>query len=314
MTTLLDESSTAPAGGAATRLRAEMAAMRLSFTWFGTRKTLSAQQKAEAAETFGAAGQFLSAGKKLFDTRHERFKRVTAVRHRAVAYFTGSSLPYPEPAVRLIRQDNIDAIQRRMTEFQEELAEAVEALDEAFGELRAAAQDQLGRLYDPSDYPATLTGLFAMSWEFPSVEPPEYLRRLSPELYQQEAARVAARFDEAVQLAEEMFVGELSNLVGHLAERLSGDADGKPKIFRDSAVENLTEFFQRFRRLNVRSSDQLDELVERAQEVLHGVRPQQLRDGSALRAQVARQLAGVQASIDGMLVDRPRRNILRSPK
>jgi len=45
-----------------------MAAVRVSFTWFGTRRTLSAEQKAQAADTFGAEGSFLSAGKKLLDT------------------------------------------------------------------------------------------------------------------------------------------------------------------------------------------------------------------------------------------------------
>ena len=65
-------------------------------------------------------------------------------------------------------------------------------------------------LFNASDYPATLIGLFDMSWEFPSVEPPAYLQRLSPELYRQECQRIETRFDEAVQLAEQAFLEELS--------------------------------------------------------------------------------------------------------
>jgi hypothetical protein len=42
-----------------------------------------------------------------------------------------------------------------------------------------------------------------------------------------------------------------------------------------------------------------------------GVRPQQLRDGSAMRTQLAGELTNVQASLDELLMDRPRRNILR---
>ena len=34
----------------------------------------------------------------------------------------------------------------------------------------------------------------------------------------------------------------------------------------------------------------------------------------ALRQRVVSQLAGVQSSLDGLLVDRPRRNILRRPQ
>ena len=103
-------------------------------------------------------------------------------------------------------------------------------------------------------------------------------------------------------------------MVEHITERLSGADDGKPRVFRDSAVTNLTEFFERFRTLNVRSNEQLDELVSRAQQVIGGVEPQQLRDNVVLRQRVVSQLAGVQSSLDGLLVDRPRRNILRRPQ
>jgi len=55
---------------AADRLRTTMAAVRVSMSWFGTRKSLTAEQKAEAAEAFNAEARFLSAGKKLLDTTH----------------------------------------------------------------------------------------------------------------------------------------------------------------------------------------------------------------------------------------------------
>ena len=123
-----------------------------------------------------------------------------------------------------------------------------------------------------------------------------------------------SRFDEAVRLAEEAFTAELAKLVSRLTERLSGQEDGKLKTFRNSAVENLTEFFQRFRDLNVRRSEQLDQLVGQAQRVIRGVEPQDLRDNTGLRQHVATEMSRVQSVLDGLLVDRPRRNILRRPK
>jgi hypothetical protein len=288
-----------------------MAAARLSFNWLGVRKSLNSSQKNQAANSFGAEGKYLSAGKKLLDTSHPAFKAVTSIRGQTVAYWKGISLPFPEPGIRLIRQGSIDEFNDRIAVFGDELDESVLDLDRHYDELRYAARERLGDLFDASDYPTTLVGMFAIEHDFPSVEPPPYLRQLSPELYQQECQRVQTRFDEAVQLAEQAFIEELARLVDHLSERLSGSADGKPKVFRDSAVTNMAEFFERFRSLNVRSNEQLDELVGNAQRVVCGVEPQELRDSSSLRQNVATQMAVVQASLDQLLVDRPRRNIQR---
>jgi hypothetical protein len=314
MSTTLELDGTLCSDSAAQRLRTVSAAVRLSFTWLGMRRSLSADQTAQAADTFGAQRQYLSAGKKLLDTRHPAFQAVTAVRSRILGYWKGMSLPYPEPGIRLIRQNRVDTFNAHMEQLRSELQEAVQQLDEHYSELRGAARERLGSLYDPGDYPPSLEGLFQVAWDFPSVEPPDYLRQLHPEIYEQECQRMRQRFDEAVQLAEQAFLEELGQLVAHLTERLTGQADGKPKIFRDSSIGNLTEFFQRFRRLNVRSNEQLDQLVDQCQQVVRGVEPQLLRESAGVRQSVAQELARVQTALDSLLVDRPRRNILRRPR
>src|SRR5207244_2779383 len=96
-----------------------------------------------------------------------------------------------------------------------------------------------------------------------------------------------------------------------LAERLGEGEDGQRRVFRDSAVSNLTDFFQRFRTLNVRSSEELDGLVEQAQELVRGVTPQGLRDSAELRAHVAGELSRVQSGLEGLIVERPRRQLIR---
>jgi hypothetical protein len=312
MTALLDSletrwTSTTPAQ----HLRATMAAARLSFTWLGTQKSLTPEQRARAARTFDAEAPFVSAGKKLLDTRHTAYRAVTAVRGKIESYWKSLTLPYPEPGVRLIRQDQLESFARQMTDFKDELDDAVANLDRHYAELKTAAVQRLGSLYNPADYPESLLGLFEVSWDFPNVEPPDYLMQLNPALYEQERARVAARFEEAVELAEQAFLDEFARLVGHLCERLSG-GDGEPKVFRDSAVDNLSEFFDRFRQLNVRSNEQLDALVSQAQRAVRGVEAQELRDRQPLRERVATQLGQVQTALDGLLVDKPRRRILRS--
>jgi len=314
MSTVLNESTNRTATSPAQRLRRTMAAVRVSLSWLGTRKTLTAEQRAEAAEPFGTDARFLSAGKRLLDISHPAFKAVTAVRGKVIAFTKSMSLPYPEPGIRLIRQDKIDEFAAKMREFQEELAEAVENLDRYYSELKTTARQRLGSLYNSGDYPESLASMFGIEFDFPSVDAPDYLNQLNPQLYEQECQRVQARFDEAVSMAEEAFTAELAKLVSHLSERLSGQDDSRPKVFRDSAIENLNEFFGRFRELNVRSSEQLDRLVADAQQVVRGIEPQELRDDAGLRQHVATEMSRVQSVLDGLLVDRPRRAILRRRK
>jgi hypothetical protein len=311
MTTLTQPARTLQTVSPSDRLRTSMAAARVSFTWLGVRKSLSSSQKDQAANHFGAESKFLSAGKKLIDTSHPAFKAVTNVRSQTIAYWKEVSLPFPEPGIRLIRLDAIEEFNRKMAMYQVQLEDAVQTLDQHYEELRNAACERLGELFDPADYPATLVGMFAIEHDFPSVEPPQYLQHFSPEMYRQECQRVQSRFDEAVQLAEQAFMEELSRLVEHLTERLSGQDDGKPKVFRDSAIANLTEFFERFRSLNVRSNEQLDQLVLDAQRIVQGIAPQQLRDSDWLRQGISTRLTAVQAGLDQLLVNRPRRNIQR---
>jgi hypothetical protein len=291
-----------------------MAAVRVSLRWLGCRKALSAEQKATAADAFDASEQFVTAGKKLLDTKHPAFRNVTNVRGRILALWRGMTLPFPEPGIRLIRRDQVELFHSEMIDRRAELDAAVAALDERFDELKSASRQRLGRLFNANDYPSTLRGLFAVEWDFPAVEPPDYLAELNPALYDEECRRVAARFDEALALAEEAFTSELAELVTHLSERLAGSTDGKPKVFRDTTITNLVEFFGRFRKLNVRSSEQLDSLVDQAQQIVQGIAPQSLRENSILRQTVATELGALRGTLDQLLVDRPRRNILRRPQ
>ena len=296
---------------AAQRLRTTMAAVRLSFTWLGVRKTLAPEQRTTAARAFHADRELLSASKLILDTKNPAYRAVAAVRSEASSYWRTVTLPFPEAGIRLLPQNSLGMFATTMQTYRERLQEAARGLAAQYDMIKSEAQRRLGSLYNASDYPSTLDGLFDLEVSYPTIEPPGYLMALHPEVYQQEQARVRERFESAVELAEQAFATELQRLTAHLAERLTGLHDGQPKVFRDSAVENLREFFERFRRLNIRSSPELDALVEGAQQVITGIEPQTLRDSNRLRQMVARDFEQIQASVGEMLIDRPRRNILR---
>ena len=296
---------------AANRLRTTMAAVRLAFTWLGVRKTLAPDQRTTAARAFHADRELLTASKLILDTKNPAYRAVAAVRSEASGYWRTVTLPFPEAGIRLLPQNSLSTFASTMQTYRERLQESARELSSQYDTIKSEAERRLGTLFNASDYPTTLDGLFDLEVTYPAIEPPAYLVSLHPEVYQQEQARVRERFENAVELAEQAFATELQRLVSHLAERLTGLHDGQPKVFRDSAVENLRQFFERFRRLNIRSSPELDALVEQAQQTINGVEPQTLRDSNRLRQMVARDFEQIQAAVGDLLVDRPRRNILR---
>ena len=300
------------AEGAAQRLRRTAAAARVMLHWWGTHRALTASQREEIGAAAAADARLLTAGKRLVDTRHEAFRRLTSVRSRITSYWRGVSLPYVEPGVRLLRQADVPAFAHAMEGFRDELREAEEQLSAAYVEVKEDARRRLGRLFDPADYPPEVRGLFGVEWDFPSVEPPSYLMRVAPEVFEEERRRVQSRFEEAVRLAEQAFVTEFGRLLSHLSERLTNDETGERRVFRDSAVNNLRDFFARFEQLNVRSNPELDALVEEAQRLVRGVSPQQLRDSDSLRQQVAAEMARVRGQVEGLITDAPRRRLVRA--
>jgi hypothetical protein len=295
----------------ANRLRTTMAAVKLAFTWLGVRKTLAPEQRTTAARAFHADRELLSASKLILDTKNPAYRAVAAVRSEASTYWRTVTLPFPEAGIRLLPQNSLGLFANTMQTYRERLQESARELSSQYDTIKSQAQRRLGTLFNASDYPSTLDGLFDMEWSVVPIEPPQYLMALNPEVFQQEQARVRERFESAVALTEHAFATELQRLVSHLAERLTGLHDGQPKVFRDSAVENLREFFERFRRLNIRSDADLEALVEQAQQTISGIEPQQLRDSNRLRQMVARDFEQIQASVGELLIDRPRRNILR---
>jgi hypothetical protein len=303
---------------AAEHLACDWGACRVSFTWMGTRKALTKEQKETTAECFGANPKWLSGSKKLWNTANKAYRAVTDVKKQIREYWEGNTLPYVEDGVRLIRQDRIDQFNDTMREFRRNLGIAVIYLDQTMDELIREARGLLGDTFDRANYPDTFAGKFDVEWDFPSLAPPEYLATLNPRLFAEHSARIASRFEEVARRTEEAFIAELAGLIDELQAKLAGEQDGKAKRLHEANIEQVREFFDRFRRLNLHSSEQLDHVVDQAERAMttgnlfgETVTADEIRDSSAVRQTLASRLAAVGAQLDGMMVDRPRRAINR---
>jgi len=296
----------------ADQLRAETSAVRLKTRKLGVRRRLDDATEQQAANVFGADAEYISASKKLLDTRSERYKHVTGVLSRAKGYWKSMTVPYPAiKGVRLIRRDQIDAFNLQMGIFRDELASNVKDLVDQFEPLKRTARTMLGSLYRPSDYPPNeeVGTYFAIEWLYVNVEPPDHLKQLNPRLYEQEQARVRAEMDAALHAAEQAFAAELQSLVGSLCDALAPDAEGKKKTLRPAALKSFGEFFERFQSVRVGSNQDLDNLVGTAQSLLKGVDPSALKGQADQQQQLFSDMTTIRDTLGTLLVDAPPRAI-----
>ena len=156
---------------------------------------LTAEQKAEAAEPFNAEAKFLSAGKKLLDTTHPAYKAVTAVRGKVIAYWKSMSLAVPGAGHPPDPPAEDRRVRRQMREFQEELAEAVQALDrqlsrtESHGPAAVGQPLQQRRLSRVACRPVRASASIFRRWSRRTI-----FSNSIPQLYEQECERVQVAF------------------------------------------------------------------------------------------------------------------------
>lgn len=294
----------------AERLHEEAVGVKLERSQFGASRKVSPEQKERIAGLFAADSQCLSASKKLLNKRHDAYKDVTRLLGEARELWLYSSLPYPEDGVRLMRRNQVQAFSDRMTEIRQQLHGAAQVLQNVYREeLIPEARTRLGDLFNPADYPLEIAGEFDISVSFPSVDPPEYLRSISPEIYESERLRVQARFEESIALAEQAFASALAKVAENLIERLTPGPDGKQKVFRDSAVENVNELLARFKSLDIGSNQGLTDLMNQAELAVKGIDLKNLRKDVNAQRSVKEVMERLSGQLGNLLVDRPKRKI-----
>lgn len=285
----------------ADELRDNTRAVKYSATKLGTRRAVSELQRQEAAEIFGALPEMLSVSKAILNKRGSEIRNVLACLSRAHTAWEFFTSPYPEKGIRLIREDRVLALENELATIDAELSEEVEALNTALNDYKEEAKQRLGTLYNESDYPHTVIGKFTFSIEYVNVEPDRRLLDIHPEIYAREVQRVKARFSEAIELTEAAFQEEFAKLISHLTDRLTSKEDGTRKSLSTAAIENITKFFDRLETMPIRSSQELEELISQAKQVMAGVDLKKLKKSDHAREEMREAMSGIMASIDSNL-------------
>ena len=320
--TLTEELSIMPAEAnrtaAANHLQSDWGGCSVSFIgWPGTTAAVAKDKKQIMADAVGA--KKIGASVPKFDTKHPTYKVLTRIKGQIRDLWESLTLDWVEDGVRLIRQDRVAAFNEKLAPLAAELDAARDAFADCYPTLVEDARQDNGDLFDRSVYLQDFEGAYTFNVYYPSLTAPAWLKDFSPNLYAEQSAKIAARFDAAVGLAEDAFAAELADMIGTLQRKLQGLDDGTEKRLHDTAITNLRDFFDRFRSLNLHSSQELDRVVAMAEDAISGknllggkpITKDELKDSPSLRADIRTRLSAVGATLEGMTTAKPRRAINR---
>lgn len=298
--------------GRVSKLESEIIGCSLTTHWWGINRKAGVEALNAVADSLGTNQKFLKIEKKIINHRNVHYRLLLETKNSVVQYWKNLTLPYVEPGTRLLRKDLIDRFEIQMSAFRRELQERVSDLARNYRSLKDEAATALQNLYREEDYPADIQSLFSFHWDYPNLNPPEYLLLYNPELYRRQQEAVRLKFEEAIDKAEKAFGGELQRMVSHLAERMQPNADGTRKKFNDSTVQdNFKEFFERFKTVSVTNSADLNAIVQKAEEIISGVNPEYLKKDGLARRELASQMEEVSKMLESKIGIAPRRTITR---
>lgn len=176
----------------------------------------------------------------------------------------------------------------------------IDAFMARYPEIVALAEERLGKLAEQADFaPESLVrSRFKMSKAYVTMETPDNLKTISNAFFDRERKRAAAEVDsEMADIRDGLRLG-MSTLVDRMVDRLTPEADGKKRTFRNSLVENMREFLDLFDAKNVTSDVELAKLTAKARAILAGgIDADSLRKDESLRDKVRTSLESVQTQL-----------------
>lgn len=213
--------------------------------------------------------------------------------------------------VYLIPLGLVEEVNAQLEYFAEERLKLVEAAVTTYDQRCAETSARLDVLHDPGDYPSRdrFRSKFYLEWQFVTWETPTKLRQIKPALFEIERQKAAAKLSAVADDCRTAMRVGMKELVDHLVDRLTPDADGKVKRLNKSVVKNFNEFFRTFELKNVTDDQELAEIVTKAKAAMTGVDVDMIRKDEAIRNAISQQFAILKEQLQPMTVERGTRDI-----
>jgi hypothetical protein len=230
--------------------------------------------------------------------------RKADMRMRQWLYNTnGPALPCDFDAF-MIPNGSIVNVKNKLEAYKTERAALVEEFLAVYIEQGKTAQEKLGPLFNPQDYPSVsqVRAKFYFDYSIFAFGVSEGLKAISQELYQQEVDKLQTTLQSAASEITAAMRQTVYDLLTNLQDKLTPDeTTGEKKILHKAAIENVKKFLDTFNLKNVTNDTELAGVVEQVRELLSNTDAKSLRASDSFRDKMRDSLTGITSKLSTMV-------------
>ena len=204
----------------------------------------------------------------------------------ARAWHISQTLPWTDNGSRLLPMSNFVNYKKQLGELETNYEALVDKFIIAYPNLVSAAAFQLGTLFDRNEYPHedALRKKFKFTYSFfPVPTAGDFRIDINEEAKAEIIANCNSAYQDRLNNAMREAWSRLHDCLSRMSERLTDNADGSRKIFRDSLVENGVELVDMLKHLNITKDPSLEQARRELELAIAHHSLDSLRDNSNAR-------------------------------
>ena len=203
-------------------------------------------------------------------------------------WHASQTLAWGDNGTRLLPMGNFFEYKKELAIREQEFNTAVSAFLTQYPVLVTAMAFQLVDLFSREEYPDvnTVASKFKMRYSFsPVPESGDFRVDTEAQTKSDLEEQYKSAYEEKLNTANTELWTRLHTQLTHMSERLSLDASGDKKIFRDSLIENTLSLCGMLSKLNVTNDPKLEEARRSLERAMTGIDAKELRNHDDARAE-----------------------------
>lgn len=224
---------------------------------------------------------------------------LTKYASNARGWHNSQTLAWSDNGLRLLPVSNFMAYKKQLATLESNYNALVDKFIEAYPNLVSAAAFQLGNLFDRTEYPEAdkIRSKFSFSYTFmPVPTAGSFLPDLMEEAKREVLENCANAYEQRLANAMKEAWDRLHECLTRMSERLeieTVDGEHKPKIFRDSLVDNANEIVGLLSHFNLTKDEKLEDARRMLEFRMKNVNAEVLRDNLTLRQHVKQDVDSI---------------------